>query len=409
MIQLTLLRRNVDFRHVWLSQVIGLLGASVMTVSAGVAVLEYGGNAGAVASILAGRAGGLFFGYLLLGALSAHASAKGLMIGADLARVGSTAVVAYGVLQHDFTVALVAVVITGLAESVFTPASRALVPTVVDRASLSIANSTTSVARTSMTIAGPAIGGVLLVFADPVTGILVNCCAFAASALFLVGLKADRREACRPALTIPAYVRSLSSGLSALVGTSWLWRYALAGSLQMLLGVGAWTVLGPVVVRDSWGASSFGLVLACYATGGLIGGLAAPRIAQKNVAVRASVLVALFGLALLGVGQDSLLACSVLCFVGGAGLEAGTVLFDTLVQQTVVNELIGRVSAIMMLPSSFFLPFSYVLVGMAADVADSRLILLVSALGAALPMLILAVQRSSRNLKVRNEITDSPA
>jgi hypothetical protein len=54
----------------------------------------------------------------------------------------------------------------------------------------------------------------------------------------------------------------------------------------------------------------------------------------------------------------------------------------------------------MLLPSSFFLPFSYVLVGMAAEVADSRLILLVSASGAALPMLILAVQRPSRNLKV---------
>lgn len=401
--QMSLLRGNRNFRRVWYSQVVGMLGASLMTVAAGLAVLQHGGGVTTVSLILAARAAGLFSGYLTLGALTAHCSLRTLMVTADALRVVTTAAVGVGILRGDVAMMSVAVLVTGLAESVFNPAARALVPRVVAEEDLVVANSVSAVTRSSMTIAGPGLGGTMLLVLDPLWVVFVNSVCFALSAALLAGVPAVASVSARGTVTPRRYARSLAGGARALRRTTWLWRYAISGALQMSLGVGAWTVLGPVVARLTWNPSAFATILFVYALGGLLGGFLAPRVARGRTAVRASFAVALFGLALLGLTQSSFVVCLICCAVAGAGIELGTVLFDSLVQQEIDADFLGRVSALLMLPSTFVLPLSYLIVGAVSEDVGPLPVLVVAAVGAVLAMSLLAVQEPIRRL----ELTDA--
>lgn len=407
--QFALLRRNRAFSRFWLSQVTGLMGASLMTVVASLAVLEHGGDASSVAAILAARAIGLFLGYLVLGGLSVHLEPRNLMIWADLLRVLTTLLVAVGISTGCFPVAVAAVLVTGLAEAVFSPSARALLIAIVASDDLASANSLSSLARSSTMIAGPALAALLLLIVAPVWGILLNCAAFGMSALFLGRLLYVGGTDKRPALTPRTYARSLREGAAALLCTSWLWRYATAGALQTVLAVGAWTVLGPVLVRDAWGASAFGAVLGAFAIGGLIGALSAPVLARGRAAVRASLFVALFGVALLGVAQERLAICLLGCCIGGASLELGKVLFDTVLQTNIPAELLGRTSALLMLPSTFLLPLSYLVVGGLSERIGPAPVIRAAAVSAAMCMVVFAMQRTTRLMEVKDESASAPS
>lgn len=395
---------NRSFRHVWFGQLSGVLGASIMTVSAGIAVLAYGGSAAVIATILAGRSIGLFVGYLTLGGLTAFFSSKRLMILTDVVRIASTAAVAFGIVTGAFWISALAVILTGLCESVFTPASRALLPLVVGKAELLTANGVSAVTRNAMAVAGPAVAGGMLLFVDPILGVLINCVCFVLSALALVGVPDLARDGGRPPLTPRGYWDSLKDGAQAVRSTPWVWMFTLAGGLQMFLVVGAWSVLLPVAsVQTGWGESAYGVILAVYAVGGLIGGLVAVRI-RRRAAVTGAVSIALFSLAPLGLVQDSFAICLILVFAGGAALQVGNVLYDTLFQQHVSQEMIGRVSALMMLPSTAVLPLSYLIVGFAADLVGTDSVLLIGAISAAVVMTGFALLAPVRRLElVKNE------
>ncbi|QNA91331.1 MFS transporter [Microbacterium sp. Se5.02b] len=391
---------NRSFRHVWFSQLSGMLGASIMTVSAGIAVLAYGGSAAVIATILAGRSIGLFIGYLTLGGLTAFFSSKRLMILTDVVRVVSTATVAFGIVTGAFWISALAVILTGLCESVFTPASRALLPLVVGKADLLTANGMSAVTRNAMAVAGPAVAGGMLLLVDPILGVLINCVCFALSALALVGVPDLTRDGGRLPLTPRGYWSSLKDGAHAVRSTPWVWMFTLAGGLQMFLVVGAWSVLLPVAsVQTGWGDSAYGVVLAVYAAGGLIGGLVAVRI-RRHAAVAGAVSIALFSLAPLGLVQDSFAICLILVFAGGAALQVGNVLYDTLFQQHVSPEMIGRVSALMMLPSTAVLPLSYLIVGVAADLVGADSVLLIGGVSAAFVMAGFALLSPIRRLEL---------
>ncbi|WP_372969137.1 MFS transporter [Microbacterium sp.] len=381
------LRSSDEFRSVWISQAAGMLGASIMTVAASLAVLDRGGTAGIVAATLAGRSVGMFVGFLTLGGLSTYFSPRGLMVLTDLVRVGSTATVALGIVSGHFWLSIAAVVVTGLAESVFMPCARALLPLILAKGDLLSANSISAVTRNVVAVAGPALAGLLVLVADPIWGVLVNCGCFALSALALARVRAVRPEGTRPPLTLKSYVSSLTDGARALRDTTWLWAFMIAGAFQMFLAVGAWSVLLPIVTSNSaWGESSFGLVLSAYAVGGLAGGLLAGRLRSGRTAVIASAAISLFGLGLVGLSQPSLLVCLVLCFFAGSGIQLGNVLFETLVQQKINPAVIARVTSIMMLPSTFVLPASYLVVGLLAESVDLSVLLFAGAAGGCIVM-----------------------
>ena len=82
----------------------------------------------------------------------------------------------------------------------------------------------------------------------------------------------------------------------------------------------------------------------------------------------------------------------------------GNVLYDTLFQQHVSQEMIGRVSALMMLPSTAVLPLSYLIVGFAADLVGTDSVLLIGAISAAVVMTGFALLAPVRRLElVKNE------
>lgn len=397
----SLIRSNASYRRLWISQIFGMLGATAMTVSASIAVLDYGGSARVIASVFAARSIGLFVGYVTLGGLTQMYAHSRLMISSDLIRALTTTVVAAGIVTGQFWLCPVAVLLTGLAESVFVPSARALLPSVVSQDRLIIANGLAAVTRNVFSIGGPAFAGLLILFFDPIIGVILNIACFLLSAANLVKLRNAESSPTPSGTGFRGYLQSVIEGFKFIGNIPWLVRYVGAAALQMFLAVGAWSVLLPVASQQHFTfEGAYGWLLSAAAVGGLAGGIGAGRLSRRNPASVGSLAVAAFSVGMVGVTQDSFILAAATCFIGGFGIEVGNVLFETLLQQTVPGDMLGRVTALLMAPSRLLLPISYLLAGQISLSTGPDVILRWCAAGAALVMVLLAMSRPIRELRI---------
>src|SRR5205085_2072146 len=158
-----LLRRNRDFRLLWLGQVVSQLGDWFDTIALFTLVLRLTGSGSAVSLVLVAR----FLPSVVFGPLSGvfadRFNRRTLMIASDAAR----ALVVLGFLfvrrpEQVWLVYVLTVLQLGLS-SFFEPARSAAVPSVVSERELVAANSISSVTWSAMLTLGAAVGG-------PVTG-----------------------------------------------------------------------------------------------------------------------------------------------------------------------------------------------------------------------------------------------
>src|SRR5205085_5279232 len=176
---LELLRRNRDFRLLWLGQVVSQLGDWFDTIALFTLVLRLTGSGRAVGLVLVAR----FLPSVVLGPLSGvvadRFNRRHIMIASDIAR----AVVVLGFLLvrsagQVWLVYVLTILQLGFS-AFFEPARSAAVPSVVSERELVTANSLSSVTWSAMLTLGAAIGG-------PVTGWFGTDVAFVADSLTYV-------------------------------------------------------------------------------------------------------------------------------------------------------------------------------------------------------------------------------
>jgi MFS family permease len=286
---LELLRRNRDFRLLWLGQVVSQLGDWFNTIALYTLVLEVTGGSGrAIGLVLVTRFLPTVFLGPFAGVVADRFNRRTVMIISDVLR----AVVVLGFLfirrpEHLWMVYALSVLQLALS-TFFEPARSAALPSVVADRDLITANTISSITWSAMLTLGAAIGGLIAGWLGTRAAFVLDSVSYLASALLIASLRLPPRkprEKQRLTLGRALGINDMIEGLSyvrtrprmmalMLVKPAW----GMGGGILTLL-----TVFGEKVFNmGGRTASSIGMLFAARGIGTAIGPLLARRLAGET-------------------------------------------------------------------------------------------------------------------------------
>lgn len=286
-----------------------------------------------------------------------------VLVSSDVTRGAAQALTAGLLLTGSASVVTVALlqIVYGGANAFGRPAFQGLVPQVVASGRLQQANALLGLSNSTVAIAGPALGALIVSAAAPGWALAADGLTFAISAVLLVRIDLPRtlRVAGRSVL------EDFREGWLEFTSRSWLVAIIVAFAFFQLTYFPALLVLGPYVAKTELGGpGAWGTILSVEAVGALIGGLVAlrtrfsrPLVATMLLVVPAGVVVVLLGLA------APLWAIASVAFVsGGCFALGGAVWFSTL-QEKIPEHAISRVSSFDWFGSVALNPIGYAAIG----------------------------------------------
>jgi MFS family permease len=228
---------------------------------------------------------------LVSGAVVDRGDRRRLMVTADLVRAASLAALALVIAggRPSILVLVAVVFVNATAETVFDTAWQSTLPMVVDRGDLPRANGWLQMVEFAGNgLLGPAAGGVLFA-AAAAAPFAVDAVSFAASALLLATLR-GRFRAATPGAPVPDPVAGARPTLRADIaeGARWLLGHRVLRTICWLLAIEnivemAGLAMLVLLAQDVLGldARGYGLLLACLAVGGVLGGAVAARLHRR--------------------------------------------------------------------------------------------------------------------------------
>lgn len=264
--------RQPTFRNIFLARAVSLLGTSMAPVALAFAVLgEPGGSAAKLGVVLAGRSIAQVVFLMFGGALADRFPRYRIMVSSDLLAFAAQASVAALFISGNPPIApLVALsAVNGAANALFIPASRGLVPQIVEPSELQSANALIRLSQNSASLAGAAVSGAIIVAVGAGWAIGIDAATFGISAVFVLTSGAPRtgRGSRRTAL-----ISELREGWQEFRSRQWVWVSVAQFALVNLCFSPCVYVLGPVVAKQHWGGPlAWSAVVTANAVG-LIGG-----------------------------------------------------------------------------------------------------------------------------------------
>ena len=389
-----------QFRRYYLGQATSWLGDGLLPVAISFAVLELTGSATDLGLVLAVRMVSVIAFILVGGVWADRLPRQVVMIGSDVIRGGTQAILAVLLLTGSAELwhLLVLQALYGAAEAFWRPASTALLPSIVPGERLQQANALMAVTVNGAYTIGPAIAGFLVATAGSGVAIAADAVTFAVGTAALLTLRISVVE--RPAEQT-TFVAELRDGWREFASRTWLWVIVAWSSVYIMAVDAPVMVLGPVVAdRELGGADDWGLIAAAMGIGVIFGSAAAGRFRPARpmfVAVILSIGPGLFAVA-LGLTLP-VIAIAAVAFV--AGLTHGNleVVWVTAIQQRVTPAALARVSAYDALGSFIFMPIGFAIAGPASDAYGVREVLFVAAGFALLSSVVVAMLPAIRGFR----------
>jgi len=315
-----------------------------------------------------------------LGLLADRASRRRLMAWAEALRALSLAALVLAVVSGHLSLGLLALLgFVGAAGTVgFSVAAPALVPALVPRSALGLANSRLELARSAAFAAGPAVAGALVAWAGAGLAFALATALSVAAVALLWGLPEPvRGPANGPADSLASGAVPARHPLRELQdGARLVWQHALLRPILLTAVVWnlSWFVLQaayvPYAMRSlGLGASAVGFTLAAYGAGMVLGALAAPRLLAAlpfGTVVVVGPLVSVLAMATMvaTLAWPSGALAGAAFFLFGAGPILWVISATTLRQTVTPPALLGRVSAVFLTVNAGVRPLGAALGGL---------------------------------------------
>ncbi len=305
---------------------ISAFGSGVAVVALAFAVLDFGGATDLGIVLLAREIPVVVF--LLLGGVFAdRLPRRAILVGCDVVKgsaQGATALLLVTGSADVWSVALLQAVF-GVAGSFSRPATTGIVRELARDDLLQQSNALLQLSRSVFSIAGPAIGALIVAVASPALALGIDAVTFAASALLMTSMRLTpiARDASK------SIVGDLRDGWHEFVDRSWAVAMVVSFGLFQLTLFPALLVLGPLVAKDELGgAGAWGAILAFRGVGSVVGGLIALRlrVTRPLVVAELVVLPAAFLLAGLAVPLP-VVTLSLVALLVGLGFALGETLW----------------------------------------------------------------------------------
>jgi MFS family permease len=380
------LRTSPAFRRLWLARTVSHVGDGVALVALVLLVRRTEGTGAAVGALLLAGSVPRFLGPLA-GVVADRVEQRALMVACD---VGNAAIFgAIAAFRPTFGALLALVAASAVLETLFTPAGRSSVPSLVEEGQLLQANAWMGTSLNLQVALGSLIGGALAAAVGERGALLVDAASFAVSGALLIGLPALRPERAGAPGGFLAVGRE---------GLAYAWRTPVVRTFLIVLFLGvAFAAVDNValvfLVRDTLGGGrlAFGVVAGAYGVG-MIAASTVLSIRRTTIAV-STLLVAAWlasGLGALATGLAPAIAVAAAAqAVGGLGNGLENVAADTLIQASVPRPMLGRVFGLTQTAAFGGSTLAYAVGGYLLDLTSTRTVFLVAGVGILLVTVVL--------------------
>jgi MFS family permease len=348
----SLIRQNVAFRRLWLAEAVSLAGDWFTLIALAVVVSRQTGGSGlAVGALVVTQ----LFPWVVVGPwggmLADRFDRRRLLIATDLARTLNVLLLIPAANGGPLWLVLLLVLVHFSLASIFEPARSALVPRLVASHQLVSAGTLSSVTWSVMLAAGGMLGGSVLSVVGVSVAFLVDAATFLASAALIAGIpaRAGARAAEEPQPTGRVRFRE---------GLAWSLAHPGASVAVLVKAINGVAIIDTFLVLYAtrlfvWGEGgvlSIGFLWGCFGVGAILGPVLLNRLSDGSVprlrrliAVGAALLsCALFVLA----GARSLLTAGAGFLLRGMGGSANWTYSSVILQKTVPDRMLGRLSAL---------------------------------------------------------------
>jgi MFS family permease len=208
----------------------------------------------------------------------------------------------------------------------------------------------------------------LIAATSPAAVVAADAASYAVSAIALAAL----RPPAPPGRPTPpgqprsrSLLRDLAEGWAEFSARAWLWVATVQFALFNLLTWGPYLVLGPVLARDYLGgARAWGVIVACYGGGAILGGLLALGRRPRRPLVVANLATLGFPLPPLALAlRLPAAAVAAGALLAGLGSALGSALVATVEQRLVPPALLSRVGAFNLVGAFAFSPVAFAAAG----------------------------------------------
>lgn len=399
--------RSRNFRLLWFSQSVSVLGDALVVVAIGLYVTRLTGHASDVGFVLGAYTLPLVSFVLLGGVLADRLPRQLVMVASDLVRGGLHAVLAVLIVTGTVRVwhMIVIGVLYGTAEAFFRPAYTGLVPQTVEEADIQGAQALGGLSAEIAEFASPALATALVLGVNGAAAFGADAATFLVSAALVIRVRPRERGA--PAVR-STLLSELREGWSAVRERAWVWGTIAAFSAALLLALAPFFVLGAGVAKEVYGTEAvFGLANAAFGAGTMSGALLASRWRPHRPMFVGLALSIWWpaSIALFAAGPPRLLLYAA-TGLGGFGIGCFSVWWETALAQRIPPHLLSRVSAWDWMGSGALLPLGFVLAGPAADAWGRVNVLVVGGLLGSAASVCGLIPRSTRALARLADVAD---
>ena len=396
--------RNSGFARVFWAGVASKSGSSVTAVVLAFFVYSVTHNALALGSVaISETLAGMIFS-LPAGTLADRYDRKRLMVLSDVVRGAGIAVLASYLVLIGFSlpfVVSVAFVVAGVG-TVFGPAERALIPSLVSKASISDANGLVFSSRSFVSFVGASVAGVMIAAVGAPESLIYNTITFGVSALLLSFIHSTKPSG-PTRITKSNLLSETKEGIKWLMSSPGLFQLTISAMFLNFFFTIPFTYY--VVYSSALSSSSivYGLLIGATLAGTAIGSMLVGRTKALRHSGKVWVLGYGFGVGLSVVALVLFPTIAVampvsLCmgvFYGFVGIT-----WLTTAQLVVPGEMQGRYFGVDTLGSIAILPLSQLVGGLLVQSQGIMWTFLFSGMGLIITGVVFMLPRSLRRLRV---------
>lgn len=364
------------FRNLWLAGLLMVIGGGIFPIAIAVVVIDSGGDATTLGMILAARLlSGV--GMTLVGGVWAdRLSRKKVLFASDISRGLLTLTLVF-VSAGDiprYWMALI-VFLMGIGDAFATPASIAIVPSLLPSERLQEGNVTRGVTSRLGNIIGPGIGGVSVgLIGARDTFIVVAVLMFTAAFLIIRVheppiVKSEDRE---------TFIYELKDGLRTVWEMPWAAGMILMATLQLMVVLAAENVLLPVITKREFETNSvMAMAMGAFSVGAAISAIVSMKLKVKHEGQFAVIIwsfLALLPLVLAFPSSPWVIIIGYL--IGGISVGPWDAFWPSAIQREIPPEKQGRVFAVDHAGSAGMMPLGMALVGPVTSLVGEQRFLL---------------------------------
>ena len=375
---------NRNFRLLWIGQSTSLIGDQFTMIALPWLVLLLTGDPLALGIILAleGVPRAIFM--LLGGAVTDKFSQRSVMIISDVGRILMISTAALMIFSGNIQIWMLYLIalIFGTISGFFLPASNSMVPRILDNEDIMAGNSIIQGTAQLSVFIGPLLAGGLIAFFSSSsislgagisssmggigTALVIDALTFLVSIVTLWMMKVDPIQSEHE--EVKNILSSVKEGISFVMKTPAILNMFILLAAVNFLFTGPFIIGIPVIAisRLTEGAAAFGIIMASFGIGSLLGIIASGiiKINPKRLGILTTIVVGIFGvfLALMGF-VNSLWIGSALVFILGLLNGYVGIIIITLLQENTPPEMLGRLMSLVMLFAVGLVPVSQAISG----------------------------------------------